>query len=340
MKRILLLCLLFPFIANAQDDPKYLQGAVPVVDGKVVFSEELDLPLLSKDQVFDALLKWANEQFSDEDNRVVFTNKESGQIAVMGKRYLVFSNTALSLDRSMMSYRVLIECSDKKAVLKIHGIRYEYGAANKKEPDRYTAEEWITDEHALRKNKLIRGNGKFRKKTIDFAGEMFESAKQALGLQMITEGKVITTLPVIPIESSATIATEAAKVVEATKIVPAEKAVEPGFMVLDAAKIPATLVEMLPSGTLKIVVGDKAVSDKVTWKGLGNMFGKTIATIAVPGGGPAYKAISGNPVYKLSFYKEEGDESPWLIMECNKQGETAEGAQKTIIGEVLRVMIK
>ena len=55
----LLLCI--PALTYAQDDnddekenpSKYLVGAVPEIDGKVVFSKEMLLPGLSKDQVYD-----------------------------------------------------------------------------------------------------------------------------------------------------------------------------------------------------------------------------------------------------------------------------------------------
>ena len=44
------------------------------------------------------------------------------------------------------------------------------------------AEEWITDKYALRnEKKLNRITGKFRRKTIDFADALFQSAAQAFG---------------------------------------------------------------------------------------------------------------------------------------------------------------
>ena len=38
MKQLLLLLLLIPGLLPAQENPKYLEGAVPVADGKVVFT--------------------------------------------------------------------------------------------------------------------------------------------------------------------------------------------------------------------------------------------------------------------------------------------------------------
>ena len=53
MKKHLLLFLLWlPMAIYAQVDKKYLEGAVPVVDGKVTFSQELNAKGLTKDQLY------------------------------------------------------------------------------------------------------------------------------------------------------------------------------------------------------------------------------------------------------------------------------------------------
>ena len=57
MKRILslLLCCL-PIVLSAQTDPKYLEGAIPVIDGKVTFTTELNVPNMSKEQIHKTIL--------------------------------------------------------------------------------------------------------------------------------------------------------------------------------------------------------------------------------------------------------------------------------------------
>ena len=44
MKQLLLLTLFIPALLWAQDDSKYLAGAVPVENGKVVFAKEINAP--------------------------------------------------------------------------------------------------------------------------------------------------------------------------------------------------------------------------------------------------------------------------------------------------------
>ena len=51
MKQLLLLTLFIPALLWSQDDSKYLAGAVPVENGKVVFAKEINAPSFSKDEV-------------------------------------------------------------------------------------------------------------------------------------------------------------------------------------------------------------------------------------------------------------------------------------------------
>ena len=47
---IVLFCLCMPALLHAQrDDSKYLAGAVPEVDGKVVFTKDFSIPGMSQD---------------------------------------------------------------------------------------------------------------------------------------------------------------------------------------------------------------------------------------------------------------------------------------------------
>ena len=48
MKQLLFALLFIPALLFAQEDQHYLAGAVPVADGKVVFTREINAPSLSK----------------------------------------------------------------------------------------------------------------------------------------------------------------------------------------------------------------------------------------------------------------------------------------------------
>ena len=162
------------------EDSYYLKGAVPEVNGKVVFSKEFSIAGMSQAEVYAKTQEWMDARMKQNNNksRVAYTNEEKGQIAANGEEYIVFSNAGLALDRTKVMYQMTAECDDGKCVLQIKNIRYDY--PNEKEI--YVAEDWITDEYALTKDqtRLARGYAKWRRKTVDFVDDMNESLQQAL----------------------------------------------------------------------------------------------------------------------------------------------------------------
>ena len=192
MKKILLILLAcLPLFAIAKDnkeknnsDPKYLAGALTYEDGKITFTREINAPGLSKDEIYQRMLDWANERFQPEDgmqSRVVYTNKEDGDIAASAEEWMVFSSTALSLDRTRVYYQLTAKAGDGQCLLTMSRIRYWYDEA-RDGGEKYTAEEWITDKYALNKaqTKLVRGLAKWRRKTVDFVDELALGATEAL----------------------------------------------------------------------------------------------------------------------------------------------------------------
>lgn len=93
------------------------------------------------------------------NSRVVY--KEKGVIAAAGEEWLVFSSTALSLDRTWLTYQVTVNCQPQKCTMEVEKIRYTY-----REKEKYAAEEWITDKYALNKakTKMVRGLAKWQRK--------------------------------------------------------------------------------------------------------------------------------------------------------------------------------
>ena len=169
---MVLACL--PAISWADDD-KYLEGAVPEVDGKVVFSKEVDMQGIDQDAIYEYMYAWLDKRMKANNNvsRIVLAEKEKGQIVAVVEEYLVFTDNALSRDRAIMNYNIIISCSSGKYKLQIDRIRYNY------EKDKYTAEEMIVDKVALNKDKtaIFAGYKKFRINTIDFVNDMFEAIR-------------------------------------------------------------------------------------------------------------------------------------------------------------------
>lgn len=330
MKQLLLFALFIPSLLWAQSESRYLAGAVPEENGKVVFTKQIEAPTLSKEEIYDRMLDWADGYFSKDNSRVVYSDKSKGDIAAVGEEELVFQNTVLSLDRALMDYRVTIECENQKCNVKIAGIRYEYNVSYQRDPEKYLAEKWITDKYALNKSKtkLNRGNGKFRTKTIDFVDQLFAEATRALGVQ-----------PAAPVAPSAPVQMGNAVV---TPVVPVAVPAREGYVAFAPGKLPSTLVQLLPESVLQVTTekDNKQIEKEAIWKGFGNMFGKKIASVSVSGESSVYKNIRDNDAYTLSFFKKGETGGAWLIIDCRKVGETADGQQKTVIGEVLQVWVK
>lgn len=168
----------------ANPDAKYLTGAVPVADGKVVFETTIEAPGKSAEQIYQTLRKCLNDMTKEENqfeqSRIVLTDSVSHQIVASYQEWLVFKGTALVLDRTRLFYHIIADCKDGKADIKMTKIYYLY--EEERDPQTLKAEEWITDEYGLKKNKrkLSRVTGKFRRKTIDRKDYLFDKFAKLL----------------------------------------------------------------------------------------------------------------------------------------------------------------
>lgn len=162
------------------EDSYYLKGAVPEVNGKVVFSKEFSIAGMSKGEVYAKVHEWMKARMLQNANKsqVAYTNEERGQVAANGEEYIVFANNALALDRTKVMYQLIANCDEGNCVLQIRNIRYDYPD----EKELFFAEDWITDDVALTKDqsRLARGFAKWRRKTVDFVDDMNESLQKAL----------------------------------------------------------------------------------------------------------------------------------------------------------------
>jgi colicin import membrane protein len=163
---------------KANVNPKYLAGAVPEVDGKVVFETTIEAPGKTKKQIYDLLLEDMT-RLTKEDNQfeqstiVQLENNDYSQIVGSYQEWLVFKNKPLNLDRTRFFYTLIADCRDGEATIQLTRIHYLYD--EERLALTYKAEEWITDKWGLNKKqtKLARVSGKFRRKTIDRKDYLF-----------------------------------------------------------------------------------------------------------------------------------------------------------------------
>ena len=162
-------------------DEKYLRGAVPLVDGKVVFSKTIEAPGKSAAQIYTILHDYIEKMTKASyqiHSLLVVEDTENHVIGASFEEWLVFKKAALMLDQTRLYYVIEVNCKDGEAEVSFKHIHYLYDEYRK--PQKLKAEEWITDDVAVNKKntKLYPFMGKFRRKTIDrkdFIFNKFES---------------------------------------------------------------------------------------------------------------------------------------------------------------------
>ena len=167
--------------------PKYLSGAVPVVDGKVTFTLDMDVKGKTAQEIYDILYgvldNMTKEENQFKESKIAIVNKGEHTIAARYKEWLVFRNSALSLDRTVFNYTIIAQATDGHVNVKLFRISYQYELERGiNDGIEVVAEEWITDEQGLnkKKDKLAKYSGKFRKKTIDRKDNIFETITNSL----------------------------------------------------------------------------------------------------------------------------------------------------------------
>lgn len=308
--------LLLPLFTYAQIDPQYGEGAVSLVDGKVVFNRTFQVPGQSQKQIFIKALGWANERFTPQDgfqSRVLFSDAATGQIACLGQQYLVFTNKALALDRATINYQLQIEATDGQCHAKISAIRYLYNNGGKNEI--IAAEEQITDQYALtkKKDKIIKATGKFRTHTIDLTEELFKGLANALGT---TATPTATPEPPVPV-----VAKEPARMAPAafTAAHPL-----PGYKQVAPDKISNLIVENYP---MAITVGNEYYTDLVTasWGGKTVLYNHTVVFATALS---FLSSMRDAETYTLTFYDTPQNEA---LLYCNEHRRDVKGSGLTPI---------
>ncbi len=372
-----LFCLCLPAVLHAQDkdDSKYLAGAVPEVDGKVVFTKEFSIPGMSQDEIYERLLNWMDARLEKNENtsRVVFSDKEKGQIVGVGDEWIVFSSTALSLDRTQILYQLTITCQPEKSVLEVEKIRFNYREGKEK----YNAEEWIVDKYALNKTKtkLVRGLAKWRRKTVDFVDDLCLGAAEALsattvkapveekkeekkevkavvnsGPTVITQKKQVTVEPAKAAEKESEGIVNNAQVIEvpqvkkpAALVVPAQKNQQEEYRTVAPDQLPSEVIQT-GAGKLVIVIGQEPFNMTMMTANAGGSLGKVngkpvVFSILSPD--QPYEQMEKAESYTIRFYPT-GQTEPTVILECKKlpSPATMEGMPRTYVGELLKAMVK
>lgn len=164
-------------------------GAVPMVDGRVVFEASITANGKSKEELYKVISSWSAFRFAAGTKNATWrdanffcnldwaqvkeADKQEGHIQAQGAEEMVFSNKVLAKDYTHVFYLLDLQAENGKISLRMHNIIFSYvGSQN---ATRTPAEDMITDKWGLnKKGKLARINGKFRLKTIDLFNEFVD----------------------------------------------------------------------------------------------------------------------------------------------------------------------
>lgn len=304
------LCTLISVFAIAKEKPNYLAGAVPEVDGKVVFTKTVKVKDdISRAALFDLMNKWAEEKYNKQNNeegltnRILLVNPEQSDIACGGEQYLVFKRNAFILDRAKMSYQLILDVDQGQCDVTIRSIRYDYSDYKGTVP----AEEIITDEVALNKagNKLNRHYDKFRIQTIDSLNAIFTDID--VYLNGVNTGGATASLAA-PANTSFTATSfqqfESNNMGGAGTVSPTS-AEMPGYKNVAADKIPGNYIKLLSDWTL-ITSGTPDQMNVMTasWGGLGTFWDKPVAFCFLNPTRYSVQTMDKGEYYTISFYTE------------------------------------
>lgn len=367
---LVLLCVCLPATVFAEqnkdknDDSKYLAGAVPEVDGKVVFTKEFSIPGMSQEEIFKRMQNWMEARLKKNENtsRVVYTNLEEGQIVGTGDEWIVFSSSALSLDRTKILYQISVVCAPEKCTMEVEKIRYNYREGKEK----YTAEEWIVDKYALNKakTKLVRGLAKWRRKTVDFVDNLATGAAEALSASTTKkapeaaqveekkeEKSVINSGPIViapktAVEVKAQAETTKTTVIPAAPFTPATPVASnatSGYKEVAPDQLSTNAIQM-GAGKLVLVIGSDAFNMTMMTANAGGSLGKSsgkpvIFSFLSPD--QPYEQMEKAETYTVRFYPANQTE-PSVVLECKKMPSQApmEGQPRMYMGEIVKAFVK
>lgn len=346
MKKLLLLLCLLPSFIWAQDDAKYLAGAVPVEDGYVTFKQTYQAPSLSKADLYRSVLLWATQKFATSDqfpqNKLISQDETSGKIGAIGEEYIIFSSSLLSLDRTRIYYQFRATCDNGTCNVEISHIRYWYDEA-RDGGIRYKAEEIITDENGLnkKKTKLARVIGKFREKTIDFKDQLFKEIGDAIGQNSVktaqaTQNQTNTSTNTIIIPTAAPSVTQAPVQTvtnNTTNIQGITKGLE-GFKKIDAYQIPGNIIKMISEDHMIITAGNDELFNPMAggWGGLGNLYNRPVAYCFIDPSRYTYGIMQKNNTYTLTFYTPAyQDAIQYVGTHSGRDGDKIKGSKLTPI---------
>lgn len=169
-KIIILLLLICPVLAMAQGHKGNVESCAPMKEGKVCYTDEVDVEGMSKNELFNAIDKWARKNYGkDVFLSSVVSKKSKGTIFINSKVELLLNDT----DKTIVKYKMRIYCHDGKYNIEITDISYQYDPNNEKKYKTYPAENVIANNGKSNTIAIIKDPLLFCNATFFFAENLF-----------------------------------------------------------------------------------------------------------------------------------------------------------------------
>lgn len=293
---------------------KYLKaGAVPTVGGKVVFTDSVSIvDGYTAEQVNTLARAWVESFLNGRDaarNRIV--KEENGRIDVMAQQEIVFANNAFSYDKALMNYVVTLNSAPDKCIISISRISYNYNDGTTTEV--IIAEDYITDENAVNKKgtRLIPMTGKFRRKTIDTADEIFASFQEMVrpyAKESVAAAEKEAPIPLpAPKPVSAPVKAPVPQQKQQDQQVASLSGTLEGFRKIAPEELQGNIIKMISQDWMLITAGNAEKANMMTasWGGAGVLYNKPVAICFINPARYTYGIMEKSETFTLTFYPGE-----------------------------------
>lgn len=137
----LLLCLCSVWTMG-QGHKGSVDECAPMQNGKVCYSDDVEMEGQSKQEIFNAINRWAKKNYAkDYFLSNVTSNKNKATILVSSKIELLLNDT----DKTLLKYKMNIHCFDNRYTIEVSNIVYQYDPENNKKYKTYPAENVIAN---------------------------------------------------------------------------------------------------------------------------------------------------------------------------------------------------
>lgn len=169
-KLIFLLFIIIPVLVSAQGHKGDAKECAPMKDGKVCYTDTVEMDGMSQIQLFDNINTWAKKTYGkDVFISNVVSNKNKSTIFITSKVELLLNEK----EKTILKYKLYITCMDGKYIAEAKNITYLYDPQNDKKFKTYTAEDVIANNGKSNTVAIIKDPKLFCNATFFFIESLF-----------------------------------------------------------------------------------------------------------------------------------------------------------------------